>query len=439
MATVIEMPKLSDTMESGDILAWQKKEGDKLSAGDAIAEVQTDKAAMDLEVFEDGFLRKILVPAGTKAPVGKPIAILTAKADDDIADVLAKLNGGGAGSKAEPKAADKKAEAPASATASSSPAAPAAAAPAPSAPAPDSGGRLFASPLAARMAAEHGLDLRKISGSGPEGRVIKRDIEAAIASGSARAGAPAAAPMAAPAAKGAPSAMPAAKPVAYGEQAVSTMRGVIAKRLLESVNGIPHYYVSMDVDMDAAWDARERLKAAMPDAKISFNDMIIKASALALRRWPMVNSSWRGDKIAVHDRVDISVAVSIDDGLITPVVRDADRKGLLAISNEVRDLATRARSLKLKPNEYTNGTFTVSNLGMFGVSEFTAIINPPEAAILAVGGIRDEAVVKNGAVVPGRRMKLTVSSDHRLIDGALAAQFLKSIKDALENPLVLAM
>jgi len=424
------MPKLSDTMETGKILSWKKNEGDAVKYGDVIAEVETDKTNMEIEAYNDGFLRRIIVKAGDKAVVGGPIALITEKADEDADAAIAKLGGGGSASakKEEPK----KAEAPAPSPEKNGAEPAAKPAPATVASAPShgaskpAGGRVMASPLALRMAAEAGLDVAALKGSGPEGRVIKRDIEAAMQSKTA-----------APAGKAAPVAASQAS-AAFEDAPVSTMRDVIARRLLESKNTIPHYYVTMDVAMDAAAAFRAQINE-LSDVKVSFNDIVLKACALALHKHPYVNSSWRGNAIRLFKQADIAVAVAIEDGLITPIVRNAGGKGLGAIAVETKALAEKARNKKLAPNEYTGGTFSISNLGMMGVDSFTAIINPPEAAILAVGAIRDEPVVRDGAVVPGKMMKITLSSDHRIVDGALAAQFLGTVKSILEQPARLAL
>lgn len=443
MATFIEMPKLSDTMKEGVLHSWLKKEGDAIEPGMALAEVESDKANMEMEAYESGTLRAILVKAGETVKIGTPIAII-GEADEDISALLNKAKGGVA---AAPAAAAK--------ANGAVPAAAAVAAPAGALVARGEGERVLASPLAKKIAASMGLDIASIAGSGPHGRVIRADVEKAQSAGTAApvavaAAAPAAA---APAAKAAPKGPepkkaligggalggklePATK-IDFADQKLSTMRGVIARRLLESKTTIPHFYVSMDVAMEKAEEMRGQLKDL--GYKVSVNDLVVKAAALALTKYPGVNASFQGDTIRQYAHIDIGVAVSIDDGLLVPVVRRANLKGLQAINEEVRDLATRARSRKLSPEEFTGATFSISNLGMYGVAEFGAIVNPPEAAILAVGGVLDQPVVRNGQVVPGRIMRLTLSADHRVIDGALAAEFLREVKTNLENPLTLAL
>jgi pyruvate dehydrogenase E2 component (dihydrolipoamide acetyltransferase) len=428
--TKVILAKLSPTMEEGTIVKWSKNEGDAVKPGDVLAEIETDKANMEMEALGGGVLRKILVPAGGKAPVGALIGVI-ADAKDDIAKVLAS-----AGPAAAPAA-----PAPPPATAAEPPAAPAppapqaapppqaAPAPAPAAPRPAEapaasaeGGRVKASPLARSMAAERNIPLGSIPGSGPGGRIIKRDIEAWAQNPQVAAPAPAAAPAFA------------ATP--GQELPLSGMRKTIARRLTESKVQAPHFYVTVEIDMDAAAAVREQIQRA-EDTKVSFNDLIVKAAAKALRKFPAVNASWGGESIAVHGDVHVGVAVAINDGLIVPVVRHADRKSILEISREVKDLATRARDRKLKPEEFSGGTFSISNLGMFDVTEFTAIINPPESAILAVGAVKKVPVVKGEELAVGQRMRVTLSSDHRVIDGALAAQFLAELRRLLENPVSL--
>ena len=461
----VVLAKLSPTMEEGTIVKWTKKEGDAVKQGDVLAEIETDKANMEMEAQGSGILRKILVEAGGKAPIGTLIGVI-AEANEDIEPLIAK-EGAKAGAVAKaaaapapaapapaapaPEPAQAAAEAsakgapadqPASAAAAEKtpPAPPAPAArPAP-APAPvaasastgGEGGRVKASPLARSMAAHQNIDLSSVAGSGPGGRIIKRDIESWA--GPRPSAAPArvsAAPSPRPAPPG-PSITPGQ------ELPLSNMRKTIAKRLSESMFGSPHYYVTVEIDMDAAVDLREQIQR-LEEGKVSFNDLVVKACAKALTRFPMVNASWGGDKIATHADVNIGIAVAIPDGLITPVVRNADRKSILDIAHEVRDLATRARDRKLKPDEFTGSTFTISNLGMFDVDSFTAIINPPDSAILAVGAVRKVPVVDGDTIRPGHRMKVTMSSDHRVIDGALAAQFLAEVRRLLEAPVALVM
>jgi pyruvate dehydrogenase E2 component (dihydrolipoyllysine-residue acetyltransferase) len=424
--TKVILAKLSPTMEEGTIVKWSKNEGDAVKPGDVLAEIETDKANMEMEALGGGVLRKILVPAGGKAPVGALIGVI-ADAKDDIAKVLASA--GPAPAPAAAPAPEKPAEpAPAPAPAPAAPqaapqpqAAPAPGAPPAEAPAASAeGGRVKASPLARSMAAERNIPLGSIPGSGPGGRIIKRDIEAWAQNPQAAASPAAAAPAATPG----------------QELPLSGMRKTIARRLTESKVQAPHFYVTVEIDMDAAAAVREQIQRA-EETKVSFNDLIVKAAAKALRKFPAVNASWGGESIAVHGDVHVGVAVAINDGLIVPVVRNADRKSILEISREVKDLATRARDRKLKPEEFSGGTFSISNLGMFDVTEFTAIINPPESAILAVGAVKKVPVVKGDELAVGQRMRVTLSSDHRVIDGALAAQFLAELRRLLESPVSL--
>jgi len=416
MAIKIEMPKLSDTMEEGVIAKWNVNEGDSVSAGDIIAEVETDKATMDVEVFDAGTILKIVPGEGDAVPLGGLIAII-GEVGEDISSLLDN-DSNSATTDSSPVAEDDKVKnaeesmtAPTAVVASS-----------------QGDGRIKASPLAKKIAADKGVDLNSIAGSGPEGRIVKKDVETAQSATSStltRPGAPA--PMASSRAKGFSS-------LASQEVKVSQMRKVIAKRLSESKFTNPHFYETIDIDMKAAIEARTQLKEKL-DIKISFNDIVLKASAVALSRHQAINSSWMGDTIIEHGDVHIAVAVAIDEGLMTPVLRHVDQKGLVQISSETRELAGLARDRKLAPEQMEGSTFTISNLGMFGIEEFTAIINPPNACILAVGAIRDVPVVENGAVVPGKRMKVTLSSDHRIVDGAKAAEFLNTLRSLIENPL----
>jgi pyruvate dehydrogenase E2 component (dihydrolipoamide acetyltransferase) len=431
MATNILMPALSPTMTEGNLARWLKKEGERVKAGDVIAEIETDKATMEVEAVDEGILGRILVPGGTQGvKVNDPIAVLVEEGE------------------AVPAAGAPAAAAPAPAPA----AAPAAPAPAPAAPValnpqplpPSGGDRVFASPLARRMAQQAGLDLARVAGSGPNGRIVKADIEAALSRGPAAAPAPAAA--APPPAAAAPK--PAPAPVAIGapHTAVpnSTMRKVIARRLSESKATIPHFYVTMDIEIDALLKLRADLNARSPKDgpgayKLSVNDLVIKATAATLRRFPACNATWTEEAILQYHDVDISVAVSIPEGLITPIVRRADQKGLAAISNEMKDLAARAKSGKLKPEEFQGGGFSISNMGMYGVSDFSAIINPPQAGILAVSAGLQKPVVKDGALAIATVMTCTLSVDHRVIDGALAAEFMQALKRTIEDPLSLLL
>jgi pyruvate dehydrogenase E2 component (dihydrolipoyllysine-residue acetyltransferase) len=409
----VVLAKLSPTMEEGTIVKWNKKEGDAVKVGDVLAEIETDKANMEMEALGAGVLRKVLVPAGGKAPVGALIGVI-AEPNEDIGALLAA---------APPAAAAPAAPAPSPPAAPSAPVQavpPPPAAAAPAAPAA-AAGRVKSSPLARSIAAQRNIPIEQVSGSGPGGRVIKRDVE------SWSGARPAAA---------APLAPPAPSVVAGQEIPLSNMRRTIAKRLSESKFTAPHFYVTVEIAMDAAVALREQLLKG-EDQKVSFNDLVVKACAKALTRFPAVNASWGGDKIVTHGEVHVGVAVAIPDGLIVPVVRNADRKSVLDIAREVKDLAGRARERKLKPEEFTGSTFSVSNLGMMDVSEFTAIINPPESAILAVGAVKQVPVVDDGRIEVGHRMKVTMSSDHRVIDGATAAQFLGEVRRLLENPVSL--
>src|SRR5690554_1392499 len=417
MAIKIEMPKLSDTMEEGVIAKWNVKEGDKIEAGDIIAEVETDKATMDVEAFDSGILLKVIPGEGDSVPLGGLIAIIGEEGED----ISALLEGSDSSSDAKAAASDSKekeaettkpsAEAASSSNETES----------------DDSGRIKASPLARKIAEDKGIDLSKVSGSGPDGRIVKKDVEDFKEVASAPKAAASQPSTAAPL-------RTSFKSLESKEVKVSQMRKVIARRLSESKFTNPHFYETVDVDMKSAISARTAMNDAN-DVRISFNDIIVKACAVALTRHQAINSSWHEDVIVEHGDVNIAVAVAIDDGLMTPVINHVDQKGLLQISSETRELAGLARDRKLQPEQMEGSTFTISNLGMFGIEEFTAIINPPNACILAVGAIRDVPVVENGAVVPGKRMKITLSSDHRIVDGAKAAKFLSEIKTLLENPI----
>lgn len=430
MATNILMPALSPTMTEGTLARWLKKEGEQVKAGDIIAEIETDKATMEVEAVDEGILGKILVPGGTAAV--------------KVNDVIAVLVEPGESADAAPAA--KPAPAPATPKTEAAPAPAAAATPsvAPAANGHAGGDRVVASPLARRMAQQAGLDLATLAGSGPNGRVVKADVEAALAKGPAPKAAPAPQPVAAPAAAPAPKA-PAA-PITAPHTAVphSTMRKVIARRLSESKQTVPHFYVSMDIELDALLKLRGDLNATSPKDgagafKLSVNDMVIKAAAVTLRRMPKVNASWTDEAAILYDDVDISVAVSIPDGLITPIIRKADQKGLAAISTEMKDLAARAKSGKLKPEEFQGGGFSISNMGMYGVTDFAAIINPPQAGILAVSAGQQRPVVKDGQLAIATVMTCTLSVDHRIVDGALAAEWIAEFKRIVENPLSLML
>jgi pyruvate dehydrogenase E2 component (dihydrolipoamide acetyltransferase) len=438
MATQVIMPKLSPTMEEGQLSRWLKKEGDKVSMGEPLAEIDTDKATMEMQALGNGVLRKILIQEGESAPLGQLIAII-GEADEDISSFEAKPAPSSA-----PKAAPETAEAPATkAEKPVQPSAPPAAetvsgngqaaAKAPATPAAP-GGRLIVSPLAARMAAESGIDLRSINGSGPGGRIIKRDVEGMMGQGAAPAsGQPATRQL-----RAVPSSQPGVgQASAYHEEPISEMRRIIAKRLVTSIGPIPHFFLTTEIEMDRASEMRAGIKELEPDLKISINDIIIKVAAAALLQHPQVNASFQEKAIRYYDHADIGVAVAIEDGLITPVVRAADKKSLSEIAAEVRELAGRARERKLKPEEYTGASFSISNLGMFGIDEFTAVINPPEGAILAVGAVSPKPVVRDNQVVVRQMMRVTMSCDHRVIDGATGAKFLQTFKKILENPLFL--
>ena len=422
MALVITMPRLSDTMTEGVVAKWHAKLGDSITEGKLLAEIETDKATMDFEAFpgQEGVLLHIGVQEGQTAPVDAILAILGAAGED----VSALIAGGAATAPAAPEVAAQSAEVPAT---------PVAAAPAPAAPAPvavatsvpaSADGRLKASPLARSLASELGVNLSNVAGTGDGGRITKRDVEMAAAS-PVSAAAPAVAAISFPSS-------------GHLDTPVSQMRKTIAKRLAESKFTAPHFYLTVAVDMSAASAARAEINAT-GDVKISFNDLVVKSVAKALKKHPAVNSAWMGDFVRTHYDVHIGVAVAVEDGLLVPVVRHADAKGLAEISSEVRSFAQKAKDKKLQPSDWSGNTFTISNLGMFGIEEFTAIINPPDAAILAVGGIQEVPVVKNGAVVPGQVMKMTLSCDHRVIDGATGAAFLNTVKGYLERPLSLIL
>ena len=431
MATQVIMPKLSPTMEEGQISRWLKKEGDKVSMGEPLAEIDTDKATMEMQALTNGVLRKILIQEGQSAPLGKPIAIV-GEPDEDISSLLKDLAAPAAAPKPEPA----KAETPAKAEAPSTAAEPRPSAPPPpqQAPAPAGNGnragstdRLIVSPLAARMAAEAGIDLRTLSGSGPGGRIIKRDIEAAMT-------------QPATATTGRAQTRPAiTEASAFHDEPMSEMRRVIARRLVTSLGPIPHFFLTSEIEMDRAAEMRKNINALDPDLKISLNDIIIKVAAAALVQHPQVNASFQEKAVRYYEHADIGVAVAIDDGLITPVVRSADQKSLSQIATEVRELAERARNRRLRPEEYTGASFSISNLGMFGIDEFTAVINPPEGAILAVGAMTPKAVVRDEEIVIRQIMRVTMSCDHRVIDGATGAKFLQTFKRILENPLYLVV
>ena len=416
-ATVVRMPKMSDTMEEGVIASWLKKKGDKVEAGDILAEVETDKATMELEAYEDGILLYTAVEAGNGVAVDGIIAII----GEEGADYEALL-----------KAEDQKDEEPAKeekkeekTKTSSSPASTSSSSSQPSQTTTSSNGRVKASPLAKKIASDKGIDLSQVNGSGPDGRVVKADVENFTPSQAQE--------------KAKDVNQPSISiPKVVGEEKsekveLSQMRKVIAKRLSDSKFAAPHFYLTMEINMDKAIEARKSMNEIAP-VKISFNDMVIKAAAAALRQHPDVNVSWHGDHMMKHQQIHMGVAVAIPEGLIVPVVRFADSKSLSHISAEVRELAQKAKDKKLQPEEFSGNTFTISNLGMFGIEEFTAIINPPDACIMAVGGIKETVVVKDGEMYAGNVMKVTLSCDHRAVDGAVGSAFLKTFKELLEDP-----
>jgi pyruvate dehydrogenase E2 component (dihydrolipoamide acetyltransferase) len=436
MPIEVLMPALSPTMTEGNLAKWHKKEGDKVKAGDVLAEIETDKATMEMEAVDEGTLGRILVPEGAQGvKVNAPIAVILGEGEDSSA-ISAKPAAPQPAPEAKPAApqpaSEAKPAAPQSAPKPSPPTQPSAAPP-PS----HHNGRLFVSPLARRMAEQAGLDLAAVQGSGPHGRIVKADVEGAMKGGSVR-----------PAAQRAPAAMPlpAGAPalgkaqvaalvgnLPYTEVPLNAMRRVIAQRLTQSKQQAPHFYVTIDCEIDRLLAMRAEANGAS-DQKLSVNDFVIKAAALALRKVPEANASWSEDAILRWGEIDISVAVSLDEGLITPIIKSADKKGLAQISAEMRDLATRARAGKLKLNEFQGGTFSISNLGMFGVKDFTAVINPPQSAILAVGAGEQRAVVKDGALAVATVMSCTLACDHRVLDGAAGARWIKAFKQIVEAP-----
>jgi pyruvate dehydrogenase E2 component (dihydrolipoamide acetyltransferase) len=450
MTINILMPALSPTMTDGKLAKWLKAEGDEVASGDLIAEIETDKATMEVEAADDGVLGKIVVPEGTEGvPVNEVIAVLLEEGEDASAAEQAASGAPKAQAeapKAQAKAPKAKAEAPKeevpNAEKPEPEAAPqpeaAAAAPQKPAPRPTNGGRIPASPLARRLAEDAGIDLAAIAGSGPHGRIVKRDVEAA------RAGeAPAAKTLEAPPKEAPRAQLPDVIPAEYKEIPHSGMRRIIAARLTASARDIPHFYLTVDCGIDKLLamrkDLNARAEAADEGYKISVNDFIVRAAALALRKVPEVNASWTDDAIRRFNAIDVCVAVALEGGLITPIVRNADRKGLAAISREVKDLAARAKEGKLSADEYQGGGFTISNLGMYGIKHFTGIINPPQACILAVGAGEERPVVTDGALSSATVMTVTMSCDHRVVDGALGAQFLQAFKTYIEDPLVMLL
>ena len=432
MAVEILMPALSPTMEKGNLAKWLKKEGDRIKSGDILAEIETDKATMEVEAVDEGILAKIVVPGGTQdVAVNQVIALIASDGED-----VSKVASGSASPSSTPKAS---VAIPPSVSVAPAPMVSAAAAPV------SSGAKLFASPLAKRMAKEAGLDLSSIVGSGPHGRIVERDVKAALTGGTAKRAAPAA-----PSVSASPSMASGMsdetvkkffEPGSFEELPHDSMRKTIARRLLEAKQTIPHFYVSADCELDALMAAREAINASAPKGadgkplyKLSVNDFVIKALAVALMRVPDANVTWTEGAMLKHKHADVGVAVSIPGGLITPIVRKAELKSLSAISNEMKDLASRARNRKLKPEEYQGGSTAVSNLGMFGVKNFQAIVNPPHATILAVGAGEQRPVVKNGSLSVATVMTVTFSTDHRAVDGALGAELIQVFKTLIENP-----
>ena len=429
MPIKILMPALSPTMTEGNIARWLKKEGDKVKSGEVLAEIETDKATMEVEAVDEGTLGKILVAEGSQGvKVNDVIALLLEEGEDKKA--LEGMSAAPA-AKTAPKEETKKDEEPKKEEAKAAPAAAAAPAPKPAAApaAPPAGGRVFATPLARRIAKDKGLDIASVTGSGPHGRITRSDVEnfkggASVggAGGGLRLG------------SGATFAPAKSKLVPH-----STMRKVIAKRLVESKQTVPHFYVSVDIDLDRLMDLRAEINAIDEKTKISVNDFAIRAAALALMQVPGANAAWSDEGAMMFESADISVAVSIPGGLITPIIKSAEKKGLATISAEMKDLATRAKENKLKPEEFQGGTFSLSNLGMFGVKDFSAIINPPQGAILAVSAGEQRAVVKNGQLAVATVMTCTLSCDHRVVDGALGAQFMQAFKNLIEHPIKLVL
>lgn len=421
MATKVHMEALSPTMEEGQVVKWLKAEGDVVTQGDLLAEIETDKATMELVARGEGILRKIITGEGTAVPVGDVIAVI-AEAGEDIDDLIGGAGGGAPSKTAEATAeVDSPAAAPAPGSDGQRPGA--GNGQAATKAAPVMGGRIKASPVAKLLAKEHGIDLAAVAGSGPGGRVIKRDVEEAAKGATTRPAVPAAQ-------------VPAPVAGEFVDVPLTQIRKTIARRLTESLGPVPHFFLTIDVDMGRVLDARRRVNKILEaqGAKASINDFIIKATAVALTRHPECNAWWQGDSVRQFNSVHIGIAVAVPDGLITPVVRDAQAKGLAQISGEVREMAGRAQEKKLLPHEYTGSTFSISNLGMFGIEEFTAVINPPEAGILAIGGVEERPVAQGGQVVVQPRMRITMSCDHRVIDGAMGARFLGTLKGFLEEP-----
>lgn len=418
-AVVVTMPKMSDTMQEGTISAWLKKVGDVVKSGEIIAEVETDKATMELESYEDGVLLYIGVEAGGSVPVDGVIAVIGEKGAD-FKSLLAVHQGGG------PTAAPIEVASPAAPVVVAAPVPVVVQAPVAATAVASSTGneRVKASPLAKKIASETGIDIRQVAGSGEGGRIVKRDIETFVP----------AAVLASPQAASSPVGVaPALGQESFTEEKVSQMRKTIAKRLAESKYSAPHFYLTMEINMDKAIEARKSMNE-FGTAKISFNDLVIKAAAAALRQNPKVNSSWLGDKIRYNDHIHIGMAVAVEEGLLVPVIRFADQLSLSQISNQAKSLGQKAKNKELQPKDWEGNTFTISNLGMFGIDEFTAIINPPDACILAVGGIKETVIVKDGQMKIGNVMKVTLSCDHRVVDGAVGSSFLQTLKGLLEDP-----
>ena len=412
MAALVLMPKGSDTMTEGKVLKWLKKQGDSVADGDALVEIETDKVNMEVEAMASGVLRKILVNEGAMVPVGELLAVI-GKPDEDVSSLLASS----APSKASPAAPSPRKGPPVAAPATAE-------APPPPPPKTPVGGRVLASPLARRMAKDAGVEISRLARTGPGGRIIRRDVE----------GAGTAAPP-----RGVPRREPPLTGPEFRDEPLSTMRKVIAERLAQSLGPVPHFYLTIEVDMRRAKELRESANLLDPNQKLTYNDIILKAVAAALRKHPEVNASFMGASLRYHNRVHIGIAVAVEGGgLITPVIRDCDRKTLQQISAEAKELAARARVRKLKPEEYVGATFSVSNLGMMGIDEFSAVINPPEGAILAVGAVVEKPVAVDGRIEIGSRCRMTLSSDHRVVDGATGAGFLKTLRGILENPVYLA-
>ncbi|MFA5574192.1 MAG: pyruvate dehydrogenase complex dihydrolipoamide acetyltransferase [Brumimicrobium sp.] len=424
MAEVVVMPKLSDTMEEGVVAEWHKKVGDKVESGELLAEIETDKATMEFESFYDGTLLYIGVPKGETAPINHVLAIIGEEGEDVeklVKEAEAKYNTGEKAVESTPEqpkevviTEEKKEERVISAPVQTKTAQPAIT---------QVNDRVNASPLAKKLAEERGIDLSTVIGTGENGRIVKRDIEHYV-------------PYERPA--GVPQISPVGGSMeeSFTEENVSQMRKTIAKRLSESKFTAPHFYLTMEIDMDNAISARKAVNANK-DIRISFNDMVIKAIAMSLKKHPAVNSAWMGDKIRRNEHIHIGVAVAVNEGLLVPVIRFADSKGMMQIGSEVKELAEKARNKKLQPHEWEGNTFTISNLGMYGIEEFTAIINAPDSCILAVGAIKQTPVVKDGEIVPGNIMKVTLSCDHRVVDGATGSEFLNTFKRYMENPVMM--